>query len=121
VDAYATGSTVAALVACAAGGQSCAVTERLTTDETTRGGAPVAVSASRSPAALHTFIVVGAKHVPIGPGWSATVHVRLNQAGRWLLARFRRLPVTLDITNNTGTLFTPVLERKLRLHATQSR
>ncbi len=74
----------------------CQATETLTTTETTRGGRPVALSAS--PRRKSHTVIVAAKTVMIQPGRTVTVTVNLSATGRKLLARFGKLPVTLTIT-----------------------
>jgi hypothetical protein len=73
----------------------CQATETLTTTETTQGGRPVALSASTR--RKRRTVIVATKTVMIHPGRTATVTVKLNAAGRKLLARFGKLPVTLTI------------------------
>ena len=73
----------------------CRATETLTTTETTRGGRPVALSATAR--RKRRTVVVATKRVTIQPGKKVTVTVKLNATGRKLLARFRKLPVTLTI------------------------
>ena len=74
----------------------CRATETLTTTETTQGGRPVALSASTR--RKSRTVIVATKTVMIHPGRTVTVTVKLNAAGRELLARFGKLPVTLKIT-----------------------
>ena len=73
----------------------CRATETLTTTETTKGGRPVALSASRRKSRK---VKVATKTVTIHTGKAVTVTVKLNDTGRKLLARFGKLPVTLTIT-----------------------
>ncbi len=74
----------------------CHATETLTTTETTRGGRPVALSASSR--RKRRTVSVATKKVTIQPGKKVTVTVKLNATGRKLLARFGKLPVTLKVT-----------------------
>ena len=74
----------------------CRATETLTTTETTKGGRPVALSASTR--RKSRTVIVATKTVMIHPGRTVTVTVKLNATGRKLLARFGKLPVTLKIT-----------------------
>ena len=74
----------------------CRATETLTTTETTRGTRPVPLSASTR--RKSRAVIVATKTVMIEPGRKATVTVKLNATGRKLLARFRKLPVTLTVT-----------------------
>ncbi len=74
----------------------CLATETLTTTETTRGGRPVALSASIR--RKRRTVIVAKKGVRIQPGRTVTVTVKLSATGRKLLARFGKLPVTLKIT-----------------------
>ena len=74
----------------------CQATETLTTTETTKGGRPVALSASIR--RKSRTVIVATKTVMIQPGKKVTVMVKLNATGRKLLARFGKLPVTLKIT-----------------------
>jgi hypothetical protein len=73
----------------------CPATETLTTTETTRGGRPVALSASTR--RKSRTVIVATKTVMIQSGKKVTVTVKLNATGRKLLARFGKLPVTLTI------------------------
>ncbi len=74
----------------------CRATETLTTTETTKGGRPVALSASTR--RKSRVVIVATKTVMIEPGRTVTVAVKLNATGRKLLARFGKLPVSLTIT-----------------------
>ena len=74
----------------------CRATETLTTTETSRGGRPVALSASIS--RKRRAVIVATKTVTIHPGRTVTVTVKLNATGRKLLAQLGKLPVTLKIT-----------------------
>jgi hypothetical protein len=74
----------------------CQATEALTTTETTRSGRSVALQASAR--RKSRTVTVARKKVMIRPGKKATVTVKLNASGRKLLARLRKLPVTLTIT-----------------------
>ena len=74
----------------------CRATETLTTTETTRSGRPVAVRATAR--RQRRTVIVATKRVMIHPGRTVTVTVKLNTTGRKLLARFDKLPVTLNIT-----------------------
>jgi hypothetical protein len=74
----------------------CQATETLTTTETTRGGQPVALSATAR--RKRRTVIVATKTVMIHPGRTVTVTVKLTATGRKLLARFGKLPVTLTIT-----------------------
>ena len=74
----------------------CQATETLSTTETTHGGQPVGLRASIR--RKSRTVIVATKGVMIEPGRTVTVTVKLNAAGRKLLARFGKLPVTLTIT-----------------------
>ena len=74
----------------------CQATEALTTTETTQGGQPVGLRASIR--RKSRTVIVATKGVMIEPGRTVTVTVKLNAAGRRLLARFGKLPVTLTVT-----------------------
>ncbi len=98
-----TGSGVRDTVSCtAAAGQTCRITQTLTTEETTKGGKPVAVSAAARK--KRKMVIVGSKTVTVPAGSSATVTIKLNSSGRRLLKRFGKLPVmlTIKLTQNAG-------------------
>ena len=94
-------------------GQSCQITETLTTIETTRGGKPVAVTAAGKK--KKKKVVVGSKTVTIRAGQTATVTIRLNPAGLKLLKRFGKLPVTLTIKLNRSGKLVTVASRKVTI------
>ncbi|HEX3802445.1 MAG TPA: PIN domain-containing protein [Solirubrobacteraceae bacterium] len=71
----------------------CRATETLTTTETTRGGRPIAFSASTR--CKSRKVIVATKTVMIRPGKKVTVTVKLNPAGRKLLAALPTIK-TLD-------------------------
>jgi hypothetical protein len=90
-----TGKAVHDSVTCiSAAGQSCPVTQTLTTTETLSHGKPVAVSAAASKKTK--TLVVGTKAVTIPAGHTTTITINLTTAGRRLLKHFGKLPVILS-------------------------
>jgi hypothetical protein len=96
-------ATIADLVVSCAGsaGQTCSVTLRLSTRETTKRGKVVGASAAAGRATTRT-VSVGARTLAVRAGLGEVVHLKLNAAGRRLLARLRRLPVALSATQRTS-------------------
>ena len=109
--ASASGTKVSSTIACSGGdsGQACSGSVALTSHVRTRGGTPVAVTAAtgkkkkpHKPKGGATKVVtVGSATYSSATGSSATVTVALNAAGKRLLARFYRLPVTLTVSGTT--------------------
>jgi DNA-binding beta-propeller fold protein YncE len=94
-----TGASVSDKLTChGASGQSCAITEQLTSTETTSNGTPVAVSARARHNAKRRTVIVAIKKVTLEAGRSAAITITLNATGKRLLKRFGKLPVTLTIT-----------------------
>jgi CSLREA domain-containing protein len=113
-QASASGTKVTLTIACTGGdsGQACSGSVALTTHVKTRGGTPVAVTAAKNkkkkkkphrPKTATKVVTVGSATYSSATGASATVTVPLNAAGRKLLGRFFRLPVTLTVSG-TSTL-----------------
>lgn len=94
-------------------GQSCHVTERLTTIETVIGGQPLVVTAASK--RKTKTVVIGSKTVTIPAGHTTTVTIKLNTAGRKLLERFGKLPATLTIKLNRGGKLVTVASRKVTI------
>jgi hypothetical protein len=94
------GQGVVAQLGCTGG--PCTGEAVLTTREKLRSGKLVAVQ-SRHAKARTTYrnVVVGVSHFTLAPGQTVEVSVALNTTGRKLLARFKKLPVTLDVTAKT--------------------
>lgn len=86
-------------LACA--GATCAGSARLTVTELVRSrdGKLVGLAGPTRSGIRRKTIAVGGITFTVRPGHTAVLTVRLNPAGRKLLARFARLPVTLSITS----------------------
>jgi hypothetical protein len=97
-----------------AAGTSCEIESTLTTVEKTRGGRPVAVSARRHRAKIHSRqLTVGSSKLTIPAGQQVTIAIALNAAGKRLLARFGRLPVHLHVVLVSAGARTTVIARNL--------
>jgi serine protease len=113
-----TGGSVRDTVDCSApAGQSCRVTETLTTTETLSGGKPIAVSSLpvNKRNKNRKTVVVGARTVTIAADGSATITIKLNDAGRKLLKRFGKLPVVVSIVLNRNGQQVTVARRKITI------
>lgn len=111
----ATANGVKVKVVCSApAGESCQVTETLTSLETLIGGKPVAVAAAGK---VKRSVVVATRTVTIAAGKTVTVTVTLNGRGRSLLGRFKRLPVELTIKLRQGAHPATVAARRLTIRA----
>ncbi len=90
------GQSVVLQLACA--GAACAGEAKLTTREKLVTGKLVAVQ-SRHGKARTTYktVTVGVSHFTLAPGRTLSVTMALNATGRGLLARFKKLPVSLTI------------------------
>ncbi len=76
-------------------GTSCEVESALSTVEKTRNGKPVAVAAKHHPKTHSKQVSVGSSKLTIPAGQKVTIAIKLNSAGKSLLARFGHLPVHL--------------------------
>jgi hypothetical protein len=99
------------LTCSAPAGQSCQVTETLSSVETLVGGKPVGVAATAR--RTRRTVVVGRKSVTIAAGRTATVTLTLNARGRALLRRFARLPAKLTVGLRRGAHTATVATRRL--------
>jgi hypothetical protein len=96
------GTTVAVGVSCGGlAGQKCTITLKMTVKETVSAGKVVALSASAHAAATRT-VAVGTRTVSLAAGHSETVHVKLDAAGKSLLAAHRKLSVKLAASRRTS-------------------
>ncbi len=96
IGAKVVGQSVVLSLACT--GALCKGEAKLTTREKLISGKLVAVQ-SRHGKARTTYktVTVGVSHFTLGQGRTITIAVALNSTGRGLLARFRKLPVSLAI------------------------
>jgi PKD domain-containing protein len=96
IGAKVVGQSVVLQLACT--GAPCKGEAKLTTREKLISGKLVAVQ-SRHGKARTTYkkVTVGVSHFTLSQGRTLTVAVALNSTGRGLLARFRKLPVSLTI------------------------
>lgn len=88
------GNTAAVTVTCK-GPSACAFTLQLSVVETVRGGRVIAVAAAKQ---RTRTVVIGTVSVRLSRGQTRTVHIRLNNPGQQLLAKFRKLTSALAIT-----------------------
>jgi hypothetical protein len=78
---------------------------KLVTKETLRGRTVLRVSAAAQRAKKKTRkLTVGSGRYTLAGGKSLKVTVKLNASGRKLLRRFRRLPVSVTVTQGTKTI-----------------
>jgi hypothetical protein len=93
------GEDVFAQLSCARA--TCLGEARLTTREELRAGKLVAVQArgGTRPRTAHPTLLVGLVHFTLAPGQRMGVEVALDAAGRKLLTRFGKLPVTLTVSD----------------------
>jgi hypothetical protein len=109
------GLSVLERLACAgAPGQSCSFAITLTTTEHLKGSRLLGVTA-RAPRRHTRKVVVGLLRVTLQAGQAKTVKVSLNHAGRGLVARFRRLPVTVTTTSSSAGKTVRLAARRLTL------
>jgi hypothetical protein len=110
----ATASGVKLRLTCSApAGQSCVVTDTLTSVETLSAGKPTAVAAGVRK--RKRTVVVASRTFTIAAGQTATVTLTLNRAGRSLLARFRKLPLKLTVFLREGAHAATVATRTLTI------
>ncbi len=96
IGAKVVGQRVVLSLACT--GAPCKGEAKLTTREKLISGKLVAVQSRRGKArTTYKPVTVGVSHFTLTPGQTLTVPVALNATGRGLLARFRKLPVTLTV------------------------
>jgi Bacterial Ig-like domain (group 3)/Divergent InlB B-repeat domain len=114
-----TGTGVRETMMCSAPfGDTCLMTDALTTTETTQAGEPVAVSSARRKR-KHRTVVVGTRHLTIRGGQTVTVTVNLNATGRKLLKHFRKLPVTLTVSLQRNGKQVTVANKKVTIKPSQ--
>jgi PKD repeat protein len=93
------GTTASVTVACR-GSVGCSFTLQLSVTETKKGGNVVAVTAATTKAkTTKKTVVVGTVSVSLSKGRTKTIQIKLNGAGRQLLAKFRTLKVTLAVVS----------------------
>jgi hypothetical protein len=98
-------------------GQACSISVVGTSHGRKRAGTILAVTASKRQkpkvrtVTVKVTVLQGSFTVPAGQG--ATVQVTLNSVGKQLLARFRKLPVTLSFTGSLTTAETVVFTSNL--------
>jgi hypothetical protein len=110
-----TGTGVKETMMCSAPiGDTCLMSNALTTTETTQAGEPVAVSSARGKR-KHRTVVVGTKQLTIRGGQTVTVTVNLNATGKKLLNHFHKLPVTLTVSLKQNGKQVPVAHGKVTI------
>jgi hypothetical protein len=98
-------ATMADLVVTCAGkrGERCSVSLKLTSREKLRGGEVISATAAKvGSVATQSTVVVGTRSVTLAAGHGEVVHVALSAAGRRLLSRVHKLPVTLTAAQKTS-------------------
>ena len=86
------------------------------------GGKVVGVASRKHARTRRKRVMVGHASISLDAGRVKTITVKLNSRGRKLLARFRRLHVTLSITSSTGAAKTAkVATRHLTIKAKRKR
>ena len=115
------GQRVVLSLACT--GAPCTGEAKLATSEKLISGKLVAVqSRHRKLRTTYKKVTVGVSHFTLAPGQTLTVAVALNATGRGLLARFRKLPVSLTIAARPAiparhlTILSPKRSTKHRKH-----
>jgi hypothetical protein len=91
---------------------TCAGTVTLTTTETRLGKRVIAVASAKRPVRHKVLVTVGTASYRVTAGKRTTVHVKLNGTGSSLLARFRKLPVTVRVTQTVGKKTAGISSRK---------
>jgi hypothetical protein len=82
-------------------GAPCTGTAKLTATKLVRGRTVVGVTTKKQP--KKTRVLVGTKKFSVPAGKTQRIKVPLNAAGKKLLTRFRKLPVTLTVFRNQPT------------------
>jgi hypothetical protein len=101
-------------------GTTCNGVATLTSTEQRRGKRVIAISARRhrkrpQPVLKRVPVIVGEQTFAIPAGQTVSVSVSLNKAGRNLLSRFHKLPVTLAVMMRNGASAAPTLIDQSRL------
>jgi hypothetical protein len=107
-------SRVTDRVTCGSPKASCALIETLTTIETTGPTPAVSAGFGGSPS-RSGVVIIGSRKVGIGPRRTTKVTIRLNAAGRQLLARFGRVPAVLVLAIRRGGHTDTLTTRKLTI------
>jgi hypothetical protein len=102
------------------GSAPCTVTETLTTTVTMKNGHVASGSAARL-RVTHRTVVVGTRTVTIGAGKTMTVSVSINSAGRSLMGRLGKLPITLTVTATRSGKHVVVAQRRLTVKSPAGR
>ncbi len=106
---------------CTAQSGACQVTATLTTAVRRRGGKVVGVSRTTGNDPRRALVAIGSRTVTVSAGRPANVTVRLNRTGRRLLARFRSVPSTLELTLGQGASAVRISSWQLTLRAPSRR
>ena len=107
----ATTTGVDVVLGCAGKG-TCTGTVTLTTTETRLGKRVIAVASAKRPVRHKVVVTVGTASYRVTAGKRTTIHVKLNGTGKSLLARFRKLPVTVRVTQRVGKKTALISSRK---------
>lgn len=97
------GNTAAVTLTCA-GAATCTVGVQLSVKETLRRGSVIAVTASAKAGKTTKTVVVGKVTATLSGGQTRTIQIKLNRAGRQLLAKFGKVKVTLALTSAGKTV-----------------
>jgi hypothetical protein len=101
-------TSVSVPLSCAGGSGSCSISLTLSVAETLRGGKLIAVSAAHHKT-VKRALVLGTVRVRLAAGQHRTAVVRLNAAGRRLLAARHTLKVKLTVARAGQTIFTSAI------------
>jgi hypothetical protein len=113
---------VADVVSCVgSAGQTCQLTETVTSTETLLGNKILAIAARHKAKKVRKTIVLGSQTITLGAGQSQKLVVSLNGTGRSLLSRFGKLPVTLTIKLTQNGQSSTVATRHLTIKAVKKK
>jgi hypothetical protein len=111
------GSTATVPVSCK-GATSCQVSLGLTVKETLRGGRIITVSAGKpNRKRRHKLVRVGGATATVPAGKTVRIKVKLNGAGRALLAKHHHLKTKLTVTQRSGGKTVAVVHRTVTFKA----
>ena len=98
---------------CGPGPGSCTDTGTLTVSESLSRGNVVGVAAS----VKKKTVVVGRRSLKLAAGHKATLRITLTRTGKALLARFRKLPLKLAVTQKVRRRRYLIASRRVTLRA----
>ena len=77
----------------------------------------IAVASAERPVRDKVVVTVGTANYRVTAGKRTTMRVKLNGTGKSLLARFRKLPVTVRVTQRVGKKTARISSRKQTVRA----